>query len=208
MVSDSSTNTVLAHFYVFEGLDGAGTTTQAERLVSFLRERVDRVDLDREPTPGVIGTHVRDILAGRRAADHHSLALLFAADRREHMFDPESGVLARHEQGTHIVCDRYLPSSLAYQGVTCGFDRVVSFNGDIPVPLHLFFLEVPVSVCLSRLAGRSEREIFEHEAFLQKTLTAYDAALEHMATLGTTVHRLDGTRSVEEVHDDVCSLVR
>lgn len=208
MATEDEVSPVLDRFYVFEGLDGAGTTTQAELLVSYLKSVGHRVDFDREPTDGPVGVHIRDILAGRANADHHSLALLFAADRRSHMFDEEHGVVARHKEQVRVVCDRFLPSSLAYQGVTCGIQQVLSFNGDLPVPRHLFFLDVPVSVCLSRLSTRSEREIFEQEAFLIETLEAYEHALNHMATRGSSIHRIDGTQSVEEVHAEVCRCLR
>ncbi|MFP4508967.1 MAG: dTMP kinase [Spirochaetaceae bacterium] len=207
MAAEDNVSRVLDRFYVFEGLDGAGTTTQSEMLVSYLKGMRHRVDFDREPTDGPVGVHIRDILAGRSHADHHALALLFAADRRSHMFDPEQGVLARHDADVHVVCDRFLPSSLAYQGVTCGIQQVLSFNGELPVPRHLFFLDVPVSVCLSRLSMRSEREIFEQEAFLLDTLAAYEHALNHMAAHGSSIYRIDGTQSVEEVHAEVCRCI-
>ncbi|TVQ25310.1 MAG: dTMP kinase [Spirochaetaceae bacterium] len=204
MIKTPNNRPVLEHFYVFEGLDGAGTTTQAQLLVQTIHRDGHVVDLDREPTDGPVGLHIRDILGHRGHADHHSLALLFAADRRSHMYDPDRGVVARHQNGVRIVCDRYLPSSLAYQGVTCGLEQVIRFNGELPVPQRLFFLDVPVSVCLDRLEGRNERELFERETFLVETLSAYEAALEHMVAQGSTVYRIDGTQTVEEVHREVC----
>src|SRR5579864_7294663 len=106
-------------FIVLEGLDGAGTTTQLVRLAERLRRAGERVVATAEPTDGPIGALIRQALRRRlvhrdgRALTDESLALLFAADRVDHVAGEIEPALAR---GQHVLCDRYVLSSLAYQG--------------------------------------------------------------------------------------------
>ncbi|HYY53573.1 MAG TPA: dTMP kinase, partial [Myxococcales bacterium] len=107
-------------FIALEGLDGSGTTTQAERIASVLRAQGRRVLLTREPSDGPIGTLIRLALTGRLGLPQRSgplteeaLALLFAADRVDHLAAVIEPAL---ERGELVVCDRYVLSSLAYQG--------------------------------------------------------------------------------------------
>src|SRR4051794_39709628 len=107
-------------FIVIEGLDGAGTTTQTERLATRLREEGHRVLTTREPSDGPVGMLLRQALTGRLTlpgahaplADE-TLALLFAADRTDHLASRVEPALGR---GEVVLCDRYVLSSLAYQG--------------------------------------------------------------------------------------------
>ena len=107
-------------FIVLEGLDGAGTTTQAERIARALRERGSKVVVTRQPSDGPIGTQLRHALTGRLSLPNgrgplteDTLALLFAADRLDHLAAIVEPALAR---GEIVLCDRYVLSSLAYQG--------------------------------------------------------------------------------------------
>lgn len=190
---------ILQNFIVFEGLDGAGTTTQTEKLAARLSEAGLPVDTDREPTVGAIGQLIRSVLQGQTRVDPCSLALLFAADRNEHLYTPNTGVVPRLEAGRTIVCDRYVHSSLAYQGVACGRDLVGTANAAFPFPGHVFYLDVPVSVCLERISDRSHKEIFEKEKFLEAVSAHYTEVLENARNNGVTVHILDGTASSEEI---------
>src|SRR4051794_7439187 len=100
-----------APFIVFEGLDGAGTTTQAQRLVEALRAAGLPAHFTREPSDGPIGTLLRQALTRRltlpegRRLTPETLALLFAADRMDHL---AAEIEAQQARGTWIVCDRYV----------------------------------------------------------------------------------------------------
>jgi dTMP kinase len=108
---------------VLEGIDGAGTTTQAARLGERLRGEGVAARVTREPSDGPVGTLVRQVLTGRiivpggRAPGWATMALLFAADRMDHV---ESEVEPFVAQGGVVVSDRYDASSLAYQSVSSG----------------------------------------------------------------------------------------
>ncbi|MEO8214263.1 MAG: dTMP kinase, partial [Myxococcales bacterium] len=111
-------------FVVLEGIDGSGTTTQLDRLVEHLRERGRQAVATREPSTGPIGRLLREILLGQHVVpmpaggaspvDGRAMALLFAADRRDHLGREVEPALTN---GADVVSDRYILSSLAYQAV-------------------------------------------------------------------------------------------
>src|SRR6185437_14469754 len=105
-------------FVVLEGIDGAGTTTHVGLLAERLRSERIPVRATREPSDGPVGVLVRQILTGRvvipggRAPGWQTMALLFAADRMDHV---ESGIAPFLAEGGVVLSDRYDASSLAYQ---------------------------------------------------------------------------------------------
>ena len=99
-------------FIAIEGTDGAGTTTQTRRLADALRSQGHTVHTTREPTDNPIGKLIRSFLTGG-TVDEHAMALLFAADRLDHLSREIEPALAR---GEWVITDRYLMSSLVYQG--------------------------------------------------------------------------------------------
>ncbi len=107
-------------FITFEGPDGSGKSTQAERLAATLRADGLDVVLTREPGGTPLGERVRAVLLDRDAAGRHSAradALLFSAARAQHVDDVIEPALAR---GAVVVCDRYADSTAAYQGYGSG----------------------------------------------------------------------------------------
>jgi dTMP kinase len=106
-------------FVVFEGIDGAGTTTQAERYAAYQRGRRRFVHVTREPSSGPIGSLIRSVLIERvslpTASQAEIMTLLFAADRLDHV-DVE--VAPHLREGSIVISDRYDLSSLAYQSAT------------------------------------------------------------------------------------------
>ena len=107
---------------VLEGLDGAGTTTQLRMLSERLARDGKQHWATWEPTDGTIGKMLRGILARDIRAHPRTVALLYAADRSEHVHEPQTGIEARTRNGELVICDRYLFSSLAYQGLECGYE--------------------------------------------------------------------------------------
>ena len=107
-------------FIVLEGIDGAGTTTQCARLAARLRAGKAPVRTTREPSDGPVGATIRQILAGRvvgaggRAPGWATMALLFAADRADHI---DAEIEPFLSTGGTVISDRYDASSLAYQSV-------------------------------------------------------------------------------------------
>ncbi len=145
-------------FIVLEGIDGSGTTTQLDRLARHLEGRGRRVHPTREPSQGPVGRLLREILLGghRRpdgaAVDGLAMALLFAADRRDHLTREIEPALAA---GTDVVSDRYLLSSLAYQAQEAERDWVAGLGRDLRVPDLTLLLDVPVSVAAARRRAAS-----------------------------------------------------
>ncbi len=200
------------HFLVLEGLDGAGTTTQAALLRDWLRSRGRKAHLTAEPSRGPVGTEIRHVLSGRlRGAggadfDPRALALLFAADRLDHW---QGEIGPRLEEGQDVISDRYVLSSLAYQAVATGDPAWVGrINAKAPAPDLTLFLRVRPAVALRRRYAASEdREIFEVPAFQRRVHRAYGRALAGLVGAGERVADLDGEQPVERVAGDVARAV-
>lgn len=199
-----------ARFIVFEGLDGAGTTTQAAKLQAYFTRRGAPSFLTNEPTSDPIGAFIRRILTGKeRGSDgaacrpgEQAMGLLFAADRLAH-----SQLIAdRLARGEHVVCDRYLFSSMAYQSLDPGItgEWVIAINHGCAVPDVTFFIAVPADVCLARIRSRqTELSIYETLPHLARVASNYEKLLPlYEATSGRVV-RIDGTKSIDDVHADV-----
>ncbi|HXT96871.1 MAG TPA: dTMP kinase [Polyangia bacterium] len=148
-------------FIVLEGIDGSGTTTQLPLLERHLEGRGRRVHTTREPSQGPVGRLLREILLGGhklpdgRPADGPAMALLFAADRRDHLtreIDPALGA------GADVVSDRYLMSSLAYQAQEADRAWVAGLARELRQPDLTLLLDVPVAVAAARrrAAGRPD----------------------------------------------------
>jgi dTMP kinase len=192
---------VFERFIVLEGLDGAGTTTQLKLAGQRLNKGAVPHFCTSEPTMGAIGRTIHDVLAHRLRTHPRTLALLFAADRTEHLHEPEAGILSRLERGELVICDRYLFSSLAYQSLDCDYDYVFSLNREFPLPRHLVFLDTPIELSQRRLAARSAGlpELFEASQVQERILANYRRSFEQFREAGMELHRLDGSLSADEV---------
>ena len=180
-----------------EGIDGAGTTTQARRLAAALEERGVATHLTREPSDGPVGRLLREILAGRHApTDATTLSLLFAADRADHV---QREVAPALTAGAVVVSDRWVHSSLAYQGA--GEERawIAELNKRARRPDLTLFLRVAPEVAADRrAASRDVEELFDALAIQRGVARGYD---EVMAELGATdrIEILDGEEGVDRV---------
>ncbi len=191
-------------FIVFEGIDGAGTSTQ----ISELKKRPETKDFffTAEPTGGATGKFLRQMLKGDVKLDPRTAAYLFAADRCEHLYgsdDDNAGICKKCDSGRVCVSDRYIFSSLAYQAVGCGEELPKILNSTFPLPEILFFFEIEPEVSLGRIGGRDFREIYEQEEFLKTTerlykkfIAEYEEKFPEM-----NVVRIDATKSREEISE-------
>jgi dTMP kinase len=205
-------------FIVLEGVDGAGTTTHTKLLLDGLRQRGLPVHTTREPSDGPIGNMLRQILAGRvvvpgirgpRPPSWSTMALLFAADRLDHV---EAEIVPNLLDGVTVLSDRYDHSSVAYQSVTGGGDPdavawVKELNRHARRPDLTIVLDVPPEIAAQRRIQRGRgREIYDDDE-LQVQLAAFYLDIERHFPGDRIVH-VDGSRSVQEVAADVMKHVR
>jgi dTMP kinase len=195
-------------FVVLEGLDGAGTTTQAAKLAAALRRAGHRVLLTREPSDGPVGETLRRALDGslRRTPklSDAALALLFAADRLDHLASTvEPGLAA----GAVVVSDRYVLSSFAYQGRTLKPAWVEALNANAQPPDLTLFLEVRPRIAATRRRQRGGRkERFDDARTQASVARAYRAVMARHAS-AHHVHLVNGELGVEEVAKQVQAAV-
>jgi len=190
-------------FIVLEGLDGAGTTTQVERLAAALRAEGHAVLTTREPSDGPVGTLIRQALTGRLVLPGgagplapETLALLFAADRTDHL---KARVLPALEEGKVVLCDRYVLSSLAYQGASLPMAWVEQVNGyAVPTDLTLFVGVAPEVAARRRAARGGAAELFEADEAQRRIARQYVAAIRRRAKKERIVH-IDGEQGIEAV---------
>jgi dTMP kinase len=192
----------LRRFVVLEGGDGTGTTTQLSLLGRALAAAGVSTWITCEPTDGPEGLLIRRILSGELARDPGTLARLFAADRNEHLRG-SGGILERLGRGDLVVCDRYVLSSLVYQGLACGPELAALLNADFPRPELLLYFDLKAEISMARLNARDNLDIFEDLPFQQKVRSAYEAALASYSEKGVRVSRIDASRGVDHVHRQV-----
>ncbi|MFM1864410.1 MAG: hypothetical protein RL677_190 [Actinomycetota bacterium] len=163
-------------FIVFEGGDGAGKTTQIEKLAEFLRSKNREVLVTREPGGTVMGKSIRDWLLEQTEVevDPKSEALLFAADRAHHMHTLIRPALAANKI---VIGDRHIDSSVAYQGVArnLGIENIKNISlwaVDGILPNLIIVLDIDVEVGQSRL-NRKDRLDRESKEFHEKVNKAY-----------------------------------
>ena len=190
-------------FMVLEGLDGAGTTTQARLLHDYLTRRGRDSFLTYEPTGHPIGAFVRTLLGTEgQPPSQRVLGLLFAGDRLAHSEEIDRHLHARRD----VVCDRYIYSSLAYQTLDPSIDAawVAGVNQGCAIPRVTFFLDVPVDVCLERIAARSDdRTIYERRDHLETIHQNYEKLKSFYEQHYGRLVVIDGTPAPERVHDAV-----
>jgi dTMP kinase len=175
-VAGTLTPHVRGRFIALEGLDGAGTTTASRGLAAALEQRGVQTVVTCQPSDRSIGTAIRGHLrATSSRLDPHALALLFAADRLDHVHGVIEPALAA---GTWVICDRYVMSSWAYQGIDCDPQWVRSINARAPWPDLTLVLDVAPEVAAARVAARAkEREtptdIFDALAVQRRVAAGY-----------------------------------
>lgn len=186
-------------FICVEGLDGCGKTTQTKLLVKMLRRRGCDAFYTAEPSRGKIGRFIkRHCLHGEKRVSSVIEALLFAADRFEHV---EDVIVPAIRKGKIVVSDRYVYSSLAYQGAA-GLDLewIETVNKHAMRPDLAIFVDVEPEVVVKRLKRRkSVMENLQTQRKVQKVYTKFVEKGE--------LAKINGNRSVGEVADDILRAV-
>jgi dTMP kinase len=199
---------IIHNFAVFEGGDGSGTTTQLELLSGrFAEPGLPPFHAAFEPTGGPVGVLVRKVLKGEIALRPETAARLFAADRNEHLYGP-GGIVERCGRGELVASDRYTPSSLVYQGITCGDQLPASLNSSFPLPELLIFFDLDSETALKRIASRPGKDIYEYRDFQIKVRSRYKALLPRYEEAGVRVECLDASLPPEKIAEQVWRAVR
>ena len=186
-------------FICLEGLDGCGKTTQARLLVNRLRKECDAV-YTAEPSGGPIGKLIKKhYLDAKRRGSAVAEALLFSADRVEHV---KSEVLPAVKRGKIVVSDRYVFSSLAYQGAA-GVDLkwIEEVNKHAVRPELALFIDVDPKTVVGRL--KRKKSVMEN---LQTQLKVREVYLKYVET--GALLRIDGNRSKREVAREIWGIVK
>ena len=198
-----------AKFIVFEGIDGAGKSTQIRLLTEALAARGIKTHNSAEPTSYPTGKAIREVLSGRVKVTDDELAVMFANDRANHNTNEENGIKSLLESGITAISDRYYYSSLAYQGVQIGLPRVMQLNlenPDIRRPDLCIFLDLEPEESLKRIEARHmSAEIFETYEYLDKTRKTFVGVIDLLCERGENIVCIDASGSVEEIAEAVLS---
>ena len=190
-------------FIVFEGIDGAGKSTQIALLRESLAKRGISCAVTVEPTDLPSGRELRRALSGALPKTPIEMAEMFAADRVAHNKDCESGIDKMLSDGLTVISDRYYYSSLAYQGATLGYETVAALNLDNPDirrPDLCIFLDLTPEKSLERIGKRGEQtEIYENFDYLTRTRAMFFDVFERLRARGEHIAIIDASGSVDEV---------
>ena len=204
-------------FIVFEGLDGAGKTTQIRLLKESLEKKGERVVLTAEPTEYPSGKALREALSGRVRKTPAEMAVMFTLDRIAHNKNEESGIDRLLRDGYTVISDRYYYSSLAYQGSVTDPEWVARLNLDCPEirrPDLCIFLDLSPEDSMRRITenrSAGEMEIYETLDQLTRIRETFLSVFERLTSgEGETrenVRFVDASGTIEEVASLVLSAV-
>lgn len=200
-------------FITFEGVEGAGKTTALSYIHNQLTEAGYQVIRTREPGGIEIAEKIRDVILNpeHTAMEARTEALLYAAARRQHLVER---VLPALEEGKIVLCDRFIDSSLAYQGYArgLGIDEVYEMNrfaiGNAMPDLTILFRIDPVEG-LKRIAANKDREQnrldLEKIDFHQKVFDAYEQLIDRFPN---RIQPIDASQPVEAVQNECLNLIK
>jgi dTMP kinase len=194
-------------FLTFEGVDWSGKSTQAELLAGWLRDQGRTVLSTREPGGTPVGEAVRDVVLHGDEMTPWAEAALYAAARAEHV---ERALRPALDRGEDVVCDRYIESSVAYQGGArgLGIERVLELNLMVTrglVPDRTFLVLLDPAEARRRGAGQPDRIEREGDEFMWLVDEAYRSLA---AASPERIVALDGARAPEEIAEEVREHVR
>lgn len=195
---------ILKNFIVIEGLDGAGTSTQTELLSNHIKGSFKT----NEPTSGKIGSLIRNALKKNTILRNDTLVYLFIADRNEHLY-ADNGIVERCKRGEIVISDRYIFSTIAYQGLSCPMEELFELNSRFPLPEILFFLNTSPEVCQKRIEKRGEtKELFEDISLQKKILDNYLKSISCYEKYGLKTYIIDGNMPADSILEEEIKILK
>jgi dTMP kinase len=194
-------------FVTFEGLDGCGKTTQAALLAQSLRDEGVDVVATREPGGTPLGEAIRNLVLHGDHVAPWAEAALYAASRAQHV---EEVIRPALDRGATVVCDRYIDSSVAYQGVGrgLGLDEVLDLNLAVVgglVPDKTVLVEIEVETALARVGETGDRIERAGAEFWPRVVEAYGALAARFPDRFVVV---DGRRSIPRIAEEIRDRLR
>ena len=198
-------------FIVFEGIDGAGKTTQAKILAKRLEDMGKKVYMTAEPTSLPSGKALREVLGGSVKKSDCEIAMMFTLDRIAHNIDAEEGIKKLLSDGVIIICDRYYYSSLAYQGSSIDYGWVKSLNLDCPEITHpdlCIFLDLTPEESMNRISkGRESTEIYENTETLSRVRASFMRVIDDLRSTDR-IAVIDASKDVESISKNIFEAVK
>jgi len=186
---------------VFEGLDGAGITTQATLLRNNLIAKGKEALLTKEPTDGLIGGMIKSALRKEWNTDALTLQMLFAADRSHHL---KSEIEPALKKGKMVICDRYVMSSLMFGSLGVSVGILKQLNAEFRKPNLTFIIDTHPRICIERMKkARHHVELFEDEQKLEQIRRNMLSLKSYFPDM----YVIDGNRSAEEIMRDIMKIV-
>ena len=199
----------MTRLIVIEGLDGAGTTTQAKRLVEHLTSRGHQAHATREPSDGPIGRLIREMLTGSHAIADQSIAQSTVRPpvRRRSPRSLAARGRAEARRRVPVVSDRWYHSSLAYQGTGADRDWITMLNARARRPDLTIFLQVrPEVAAQRRVAAGRVQELFEDLQTQQDVDAGYRATIAELTAQGERIEVIDGEMPADNVFHQILLL--
>ena len=194
-------------FIVFEGIDGAGKTTQIELLTKRLSQNGEVVNVSAEPTDNESGKALRRALSGKEPRTECEMAVMFVFDRIGHNAQIEKLL----SEGITVISDRYYYSSLAYQGKATDYAWVRSMNIDCPEirrPDVCIYLDLTPEESLARISkGRESMEIYENLEKLTEVRNSFFSVIDDLRADGENIFTVNANRSIEDISDEIFDIV-
>ncbi|RKD22818.1 dTMP kinase [Ammoniphilus oxalaticus] len=199
-------------FITVEGGEGAGKTTIIHKLETYLFSKGWTVVSTREPGGIEIAEQIRSIILNpaNTKMDARAEALLYAAARRQHLVEKVRPAL---EQGKIVLCDRFIDSSLTYQGIArgLGIDEIFEINQfaiENNMPDLTLYFDIEPAVGLARIHADKTREVnrldLEQLDFHERVRAGY---VQLAARFPERIRLIQAQRPIEQVFADVCSIV-
>ncbi len=192
-------------FISIEGPDGSGKSTQINNIKKFFEDKDLEIVFTREPGGTAIGDRIREILLDNncKEMDYMTEAMLYAASRAQHV---SQVIRPAIEAGKIVICDRFVDSSLAYQGYGRGLGDAVAVINSYAVagcmPDVTFLMKLDPGIGKSRVSSRNQEDRLESEkvAFHQEVYNGY---LELEKNNPDRIFGIDASRGIEEIRDDI-----